>query len=318
MTQVPIHLQATLHQFKSGLSDPVYETGEAQYLRLGRKLLDDRFSEWKKDGRTQKWTRSLKSQETFIYDVRNNALPVLTVRKMGKISILAINEMMGYWQGISDAKEFDELLGVKTWYQNANETPAWVNNPHRKGDNDMGRAYGVQLHDWKTSDGRSVNQLREFQKVAETGNDNRRLILTYVNPGELDKMSLPACLHTLTYQITPSGLLSVTASQRSVDYGLGLAFNMIGVAANAMLVAQSLGLRAHLAKHEMSNVHIYEDHIDQVLEMISRTPLQEPTMTINRSITFEELITKGGFDARKDVSIIGYNSHEPIKMAMTA
>ncbi len=78
------------------------------------------------------------------YDLQEG-FPAITTRRMAFKS--AIGEMVGFLRGVNNAAEFREL-GCKVWDQNANENAQWLNNPFRKGEDDLGEIYGVQWRKW--------------------------------------------------------------------------------------------------------------------------------------------------------------------------
>jgi thymidylate synthase len=45
-----------------------------------------------------------------------------------------------YIRGYQSAAQF-RALGCNTWNANANKNQAWLDNPHRKGEDDMGLCY---------------------------------------------------------------------------------------------------------------------------------------------------------------------------------
>lgn len=93
------------------------------------------------------------------YDVAGNAFPLVTTRK--SFWKAAVAELLGYIRGYDNAEDFRKL-GTKTWDANANLNDAWLNNPYRKGEDDMGRVYGVQGRAWAKPDGGHIDQLRKI------------------------------------------------------------------------------------------------------------------------------------------------------------
>lgn len=91
--------------------------------------------------------------------------------------------MLGYIRGYDNAADFRQL-GTKTWDANANLNQAWLNNPYRKGEDDMGRVYGVQGRAWAKPDGGHIDQLKKIVDDLSRGVDDRGEILNFYNPGE--------------------------------------------------------------------------------------------------------------------------------------
>ena len=95
----------------------------------------------------------------FTYDVSEGQLPVLTTKKL--FWKPAIAEMLGYLRGYTSAAQFRKL-GCNTWNANANENEAWLNNPYRKGEDDMGECYGAQARKFHDRDGNHFDQLKKI------------------------------------------------------------------------------------------------------------------------------------------------------------
>ncbi|MBF4354985.1 thymidylate synthase, partial [Vibrio anguillarum] len=109
----------------------------SQYEDLCRRVIDEGI--WIENDRTGKRCLTVINAD-LEYDLTANEFPLVTTRKAFWKS--AIAEMLGYLRGSDNAADFRKL-GTKTWDANANQNEAWLNNPHRKGEDDMGRVYGV-------------------------------------------------------------------------------------------------------------------------------------------------------------------------------
>ncbi|MFT5008971.1 MAG: thymidylate synthase, partial [Granulosicoccus sp.] len=151
-----------------------------QYLELCRRIVDE--GHWINNQRTGKRCLTVINAD-LEYNVAANELPLITTRKSYYRS--AIAEFLGYIRGYDNAADF-RALGSKTWDANANENSAWLNNPARKGRDDMGRVYGVQGRAWATPGGGQVDQLRKIVDDLRQGIDDRGEILSFYNPGEFD------------------------------------------------------------------------------------------------------------------------------------
>ena len=161
-----------------------------QYLDLCRKVLNE--GEWVYNERTGKRCLTLINAD-FEYDLSKGEFPLVTTRKAFYKS--AIAELLGYLRGYDNAADF-RALGTKTWDSNANETQAWINNPVRKGADDMGRVYGVQGRSWAKPDGGHIDQLKKVFTNLSNGIDDRGEIVTFYNPGEFHLGCLRPCMHT--------------------------------------------------------------------------------------------------------------------------
>ena len=262
-----------------------------QYLDLCQRIVDEGV--WVENERTGKRCLTV-INASLTYDVANNQFPLITTRK--SYWKAAIAEFLGYIRGYDNAADFRNL-GTKTWDANANENQAWLNNPHRKGTDDMGRVYGVQGRSWCKPNGEHLDQLRKIVNNLSKGIDDRGEILTFYNPGEFDLGCLRPCMHTHTF---------------SCDVPLGLNFNQIQVFTFLALMAQITGKKAGQAFHHIVNTHIYEDQLELMRDMqLKREPFPSPQLEINPDIkSLEDLETWVTMD---DFKVTGYQCHEPIK-----
>ena len=241
------------------------------------------------------------------YNVGANEFPMVTTRKSYFKS--AIAEFLGYIRGYDNAADFRKL-GTKTWDANANLNEAWLNNKHRKGDDDMGRVYGVQGRAWATPDGSTIDQLKKIVDDLKRGIDDRGEIITFYNPGEFDMGCLRPCMHTHNFSLV-GDTLHLTSFQRSCDVPLGLNFNQVQVFFFLAIMAQITGHKAGTAYHKIVNAHIYEDQLELMRDVqLKREPFAAPKLIINPKIkTLEDLETWVTMD---DFKVEGYECHEPI------
>lgn len=276
-----------------------------EYIALCRRVIDTGV--WIENTRTGKKCLTVINAD-LEYDVVEGHLPVLTTKKLNwKI---AIAEMIGYLRGYTSAAQFREL-GCNTWNANANENPDWLKNPYRKGHDDMGRCYGAQGRDWRTPEGKSIDQLKNVYNDLKNGIDNRCEIFTFMNPGERDRACLNPCMHTHTFSILDDKLY-LTSYQRSADIPLGLAFNQVQVGWFLMLMAQITGLKPGVAYHKIVNAHIYEDQLNILKSIqLNRQPYPPPKLIINPSIKtlddVESWVTVSDFELQD------YKHHPAIK-----
>ncbi|MBU2882838.1 thymidylate synthase [Psychrosphaera sp. B3R10] len=275
-----------------------------QYLELCQRIVDEGV--WIENERTGKRCLTVINAE-LNYDVAANQFPLITTRK--SYWKAAIAELLGYLKGFDNAADF-RSIGCNTWNANANDNEAWLNNPHRKGEDDMGRVYGVQGRGWAKPDGGTVDQLRKLVDDLSKGIDDRGEILSFYNPGEFHMGCLRPCMHTHTFSLL-GDTLYLTSYQRSCDVPLGLNFNQIQVYVLLALVAQITGNKAGQAYHKIVNAHIYEDQLELMRDVqLKREPFASPKLIINPKIkTLEDIETWVTLD---DFTVEGYECHEGI------
>ena len=276
-----------------------------QYLELCQRIVDE--GQWVENKRTG--TRCLTVINADLeYDVANNQFPMITTRK--SYYKAAIAELLGYLRGYDSAEQFREI-GCKTWDANANDNNAWLNNPHRKGEDDMGRVYGVQGRGWQRPDGSTLDQLSKVINNLKNGIDDRGEIITFYNPGEFELGCLRPCMHTHTFSLL-GDTLYLTSYQRSCDVPLGLNFNQIQCFVLLALVAQITGHKAGKAYHKIANAHIYENQLELMRDVqLTRDPFESPQLKINPKIkSLEDIET---WVTRDDFEVTGYQCHEAIQ-----
>ncbi len=275
-----------------------------QYLSLCQRIIDQGV--WVENARTGKKCLTTINAD-LSYDVAQNQFPIITTRK--SFWKAAIAELLGYLRGYDNAADF-RALATRSWDANANENKAWLNNPVRKGRDDMGRVYGVQGRSWRKPDGSSLDQLTKLVDNLSRGIDDRGEILTFYNPGEFELGCLRPCMHTHTFSLL-GDTLYLTSYQRSCDVPLGLNFNQIQVFALLALIAQITGKTPGLAYHKIVNAHIYEDQLELMRTVqLKRAPFASPLLHINPDIkSLKDIETWVSMD---DFEVEGYEHHEAI------
>ena len=275
-----------------------------QYEDLCQRIIDE--GEWVANERTGKRCLTLINAD-LEYDVENNEFPLVTTRK--SFYKAAIAELLGYLRGYDNAADF-RAIGCNTWNANANENQAWLNNPHRKGEDDMGRVYGVQGRAWHRSDGSTLDQLQKIVDDLSRGVDDRGEILTFYNPGEFEMGCLRPCMHTHHFSLL-GGKLYLNSMQRSADIPLGINFNQVQVFVLLALIAQITGHQPGKAYHKIVNAHIYEDQLELMRDVqLKREPFAAPKLRINPDIkSLKDIET---WVTRDDFTVEGYECHEAI------
>ncbi len=275
-----------------------------QYLDLCRRIIE--HGVWIENERTGKRCLTVVNAD-LEYNVAANEFPLVTTRK--SYWKAAIAEFIGYIRGYNGAGDFRKL-GTRTWDANANANAAWLNNPHRKGADDMGRVYGVQGRSWQKPDGGFVDQLRKIVDDLSAGMDDRGEIMSFYNPGEFHMGCLRPCMHTHNFSLL-GDTLYLTSYQRSCDVPLGQNFNQVQVFFFLQLMAQITGNKPGVAYHKIVNAHIYEDQLELMRDVqLKREPYPAPKLHINPEIkSLEDVETWVTMD---DFEVTDYQHHEPI------
>lgn len=304
-----------------------------QYLDLCKRIVEEGV--WVENERTGKRCLTVINAD-LEYDVANNKFPLVTTRK--SFYKAAVAELLGYVIGLDNAADFRKI-GTPTWDANANKNEAWLSNPNRKGEDDMGRVYGVQgrgmkaapsdlqyeelnrlIDEGKTEEAKAFlselqnNTFDQVKKVYEdlkNGIDDRGEIITFWVPTEFDQGCLRPCMFQHHFSLL-GDTLYLNSYQRSCDVPLGLNFNMVQVYVLLAVMAQITGKKAGKAYHKIINAHIYEDQYDLMKDVqLKREPFESPQLKINPDIkTLEDLET---WVSKDDFEVINYKFHDPIQ-----
>ncbi|KZN45652.1 thymidylate synthase [Pseudoalteromonas luteoviolacea] len=276
-----------------------------QYLDLCQRIVDE--GKWVENTRTGKRCLTVINAD-LTYHVDKNEFPLVTTRK--SYWKAAIAELLGYLRGYDSAAQFREI-GCNTWNANANDNQDWLNNPNRKGEDDMGFVYGAVARNYPKPDGGSVDLVKQVIDDLSQGIDNRGEIITFYHPGSFHLGCLRPCMFQHQFSIL-DGVLYLNSYQRSQDVPLGGNFNAIQVFTLLKLVAQITGLKPGKAFHKIVNAHIYEDQLELMRDVqLKRAPFESPQLHINPDIkTFEDLETWVTLD---DFEVTNYQHHDAIQ-----
>ena len=269
------------------------------YQDLLRHILASGYS---KDDRTGTGTTSV-----FGYQMRfdlNEGFPLVTTKKIHLKSV--IYELLWFLKGDTNIGYLNEH-GVRIWNE-------WA-DPN----GDLGPVYGAQWRNWN---GEAIDQLKAVVDTLKHNPESRRIIVSAWNPSVLPdtrksfaenvangKAALPPC-HALFQFYVADGKLSCQLYQRSADVFLGVPFNIASYALLTMMLAQVCDLQLGDFVHTFGDVHIYNNHREQVALQLSRAPRPLPTMQLNPAV--KDLFA---FDYT-DFRLEGYDPYPTIKAAV--
>jgi thymidylate synthase len=183
---------------------------------------------------------------------------------------------------------------------------------------ELPRIYGELWRRWPTrTPGRTIDQLAwAIKEITEDPNAHNCIVNSW-NPEYLytmatyeDACRFPIC-HNM-YQINQiDGKLSLQLYQRSADIFLGVPFNIASYALLTLILAQITGYKPGEFVHTFGDVHIYENHLEQVKEQLSREPKAFPKVTIDSSVKKLE-------DFKPEhVKLEGYDPHPALKAELS-
>ena len=229
-----------------------------------------------------------------------------------------------FWFLSGDTNEANlRARGVDIWKEWADEehTRRFGRQP-----GDLGPIYGYL---WRSFGGHypqcdGVDQIARLINEIETNPNSRRLIVSGWDPHQCDNVDLPPC-HTLfqfkiedTRRALSKGrasdrkVLHCQLYQRSADAFLGVPFNISSYALLTHLVAHVCDLEVGEFVYTLGDYHIYQNHLEQVYELLSRAPLPLPRLEIK-----DDEQTLRGFAGLlrfefQHLNLVGYESHAKI------
>ena len=257
--------------------------------------------------------------------------PATTTKTLAWKSV--VSELLWFLEGSGDERRLAEiktgrdrkdLSEMKTiWTENAN-ADYW--KPKAKFEGDLGRVYGVQWRHWRGAAKAHINyqtdpprakitydevdQIEILINTIKNNPNDRRMMVTSWNPGELNQMALPPCHLLAQFNVRQEKYLDCQMYQRSCDAFLGVPFNIASYALLTHLLAQVTGLEAGDFIHTYGDLHIYENHLEQVKEQLSREPLPLPTLWLNPDVKNIDDFTMD------DIRLKNYNHHPAIHADM--
>ena len=220
----------------------------------------------------------------------DDGFPLITTKRVHVKSIVYV--LLWFLQGNTNVRWLQEH-GVSIWDEWADEN------------GDLGPVYGAQWRSWPTPTGETLDQISAALELLRTDPDSRRNIVSAWNVSELPKMALYPC-HTLFQFYVADNKLSCQLYQRSADLFLGVPFNIASYSLLTHMMAQQAGLGVGDFIWTGGDCHIYNNHVEQVTEQLSRDPLPYPTLELRQADSI--------FDYQyEDIQIVGYQHHPAIK-----
>ena len=217
-----------------------------------------------------------------------------------------------FWFLSGDTNEANlRARGVDIWQE-------WADEEHTRRfgreAGDLGPVYGYLWRsfggDYPQRDG--VDQIARLINEVETNPNSRRLIVSGWDPRECDNVDLPPCHTLFQFKIDNSRVLHCQLYQRSADAFLGVPFNISSYALLTHMVAHVSGLEAGEFVYTLGDYHIYQNHLEQVNELLSREPKPLPQLEI-KDDRRELRGLQGLLDFRYEhLQLVGYESHARI------
>ena len=244
------------------------------------------------------------TQSVFGYQMRfdlQKGFPLVTTKKIHFKSV--VYELLWFLKGETNIGYLQEN-GVRIWNEWADEN------------GDLGPVYG---HQWRNWNSEGIDQITQAIELIKNNPDSRRIIVSAWNPSVLPdtsqsfaanvsqgKAALPPC-HAFFQFYVADGKLSCQLYQRSADVFLGVPFNIASYALLTQMMAQVCGLEVGDYVHTFGDVHIYQNHREQVELQLQREEKPLPQLRLNPAI-------KSIFDFDySDIELLNYDPHPLIK-----
>ena len=135
--------------------------------------------------------------------------------------------------------------------------------------------------------------------------------------------SLPYDNEMLDDYNIPTRAISLMWNQRSVDTFLGLPFNIASYALLLEIIAKEVNMVPDELIGNLGDVHLYNNHKEQAVEQMDRTPYELPKINFNTEwwdMPFFEAIYKNDFCnclLEEDIQLYDYKYHPAIKAPLS-
>jgi len=263
----------------------------------------------------------------FGYQMRFNlqeGFPAVTTKKLAWRAV--VGELLWFLEGSTDERRLAEITFEKSREKLSDRNTIWTANADKQGvdlgyknntlSKELGPVYGYQWRKWESFNPTMevTNHIDQIQYVIDqikNNPDSRRIILSAWNAADIDKMALPPC-HTMAQFRVMNGKLSCQLYQRSADMFLGVPFNIASYSLLTHMLAQICALDVGDFVHTIGDAHIYNNHLEQVREQLTREPMEHPTLEMPIFSTLEQLLKT----TTSDYKLLNYNPMKSIPAPM--
>ena len=285
-----------------------YTCGERMYLDITKEILARGHLRETRNGRT--YSLFGKQIEFNLQE----GFPLLTTKKMYLRPIF--EELMFFLRGQTDVGILKEK-NVHIW--DANTTKEFIEQTGLSYEaNDMGPMYGFQFRSYSAEytsmnnigEG-GIDQIKDVLELLKKDPHSRRILMTSFNPKDAKRSVLYPC-HGIAIQFyVEDGMLCCHMYQRSADWVLGVPFNIASYALMTEIFANMCDMKAKRLVISFGDVHVYEEHVEEIKKQFDRIPYKLPVLNIRRKLE--------NFDFEyDDVELAGYKSYDAIKVRMIA
>jgi thymidylate synthase len=209
-------------------------------------------------------------------------VPMFTTKKMFYKGV--IGELLWFFSGATNVKYLQDN-GIKIW--NPHSSKKYLESRGLSYDEgEIGPCYGYQWVNWN---GEGINQIQTIIDQLQTNPRDRRMVLNAWNVSDLSKMVLPPC-HIMYIFDTTGDVLNCSVTIRSNDMFLGHPFNVLSAAIFTILLSRIVGMMPGQIMINITNAHIYRNHLDQIELQLTREPYEPPLLQIQKNIkSFDDM-----------------------------
>jgi thymidylate synthase len=213
----------------------------------------------------------------------SNGFPVITDRSLKSFWNRSIGELCAFINGVTTVEGLIEF-GC-TWWE------PWADNTRTElfglQPGEIGPAsYGGAFHDFPTLDGGRFDQFANLPKqISRLPYDRVHFVTPWMpqensraEPG-LQKTTIAPC-HGWVHVRIINDELHLHLYQRAGDTPVGVPSNMVQYAALALMLEHLTGFAATAFYHTISDAHIFENQLENVLDLLQRPPLRLPTVQL--------------------------------------
>lgn len=266
----------------------------------------------------------------FGYETRfdlSKGFPAITTKRLAWKPVVA--ELLWFLEGSTDERQLAEIQYMDIRENLVNKNTIWTENANFQGKNlgytnsetikELGPVYGYNWRFW------GDDQIKTIIHDIQNNPNSRRIILEAWNVENLSKMALPPC-HKMAHFRVLNNKLHCKMYIRSNDLFLGAPFNIASYALLTHIIAKETNLEVGDLIYSVGDGHIYENHIDQVKEQLSREHYNNPELVISdKSLFYDggEYVKKSYRSAKTDIqydvsdfTLKNYQCHPSIKASM--
>lgn len=332
-----------LEKSEDTLDEPIFSKWnkivKTQEVQFNQTLLNVLENGEIKGDRTGTGTHSIFGEIQMIFDLQES-FPLLTSKFVPLR--LVFEELMWMLRGQTNIK-FLEQKKCMIWHENYNSNYAKnIRQKYNYPEGELGPLYGAQWrnfngnHDLTPISDEDAKDERKGRHIANNKNggvdqikfvineiknnpDSRRILINAWNPSVLDsekdsnlldKVTLPSCHNQVQFNVKEKKYLNAKLYVRSNDLFLGAPFNIASYSLLIHIIASMTGLLPGKLIYTIGDAHIYNNHVDQVKELLDRPLRSLPRLEI---LNVHENIEDFEFT---DLKIEGYDAHPNIKGKM--